>query len=409
MSEQLRPRRQIHRLELEPGEHWWGGAVSDGQAMPFGDRAHRRDLAVNAGFVDDPVRGPNQSAPLLVSSAGRYLWSERPFSFAFDGAGGLEVAGEEVIVGQDGVALASAYRSAAGRFFPPSGRSPAATMFAAPQYNTWIEMPYHPTQQAVTDYARGVLAAGFPPGLIMIDDRWSVDYGVWTFDPARFPRPAEMIEELHDLGFSVMLWLVPFLSPDSSNSRMAARRGWLVRGPDGREIVREWWNGYSTVLDLTQADGVDWLRDQLAALQTLGVDGFKFDAGDVHFYRADDMTVAGDGAVGQCEAWARLASEFALNELRASWKMGGQPLAQRLHDKPCAWGAGGLASLIPESIAQGLIGHAFNCPDMVGGGELRAFTGAAAGDHESGPARRPDRRADLARPGVPLARLRIRP
>ena len=150
MSEQLRPRRQIHRLELEPGEHWWGGAVSDGQAMPFGDRAHRRDLAVNAGFVDDPVRGPNQSAPLLVSSAGRYLWSERPFSFAFDGAGGLEVAGAEVIVGQDGVALASAYRSAAGRFFPPSGRSPAATMFAAPQYNTWIEMPYHPTQQAVT-------------------------------------------------------------------------------------------------------------------------------------------------------------------------------------------------------------------------------------------------------------------
>lgn len=289
MSEQLRPRRQIHRLELEPGEYWWGGAVSDGQAMPFGDRAHRRDLAVNAGFVDDPVRGPNQSAPLLVSSAGRYLWSERPFSFAFDGAGGLEVAGEEVIVGQDGVALASAYRSAAGRFFPPSGRSPAAMMFAAPQDNTWIEMPYHPTQQAVTDYARGVLAAGFPPGVIMIDDRWSVDYGVWTFDPARFPRPAEMIEELHDLGFSVMLWLVPFLSPDSSNSRMAARRGWLVRGPDGREVVREWWNGYSTVLDLTQADGVDWLRDQLAALQTLGVDGFKVDAGDVHFYRADDM------------------------------------------------------------------------------------------------------------------------
>jgi alpha-glucosidase (family GH31 glycosyl hydrolase) len=53
--------------------------------------------------------------------------------------------------------------------------------------------------------------------------------------------------------------------------------------------------------------------------------------------------------------------------------MGGQPLAQRLHDKPPTWGAGGLASLIPDSIAQGLIGHAFVCPDMVGGGDLAVF------------------------------------
>jgi hypothetical protein len=46
--------------------------------------------------------------------------------------------------------------------------------------------------------------------------------------------------------------------------------------------------------------------------------------------------------------------------------MGGQPLAQRLHDKPPLWGARGLLSLVPECIAQGLIGHPFVCPDMVG-------------------------------------------
>lgn len=50
--------------------------------------------------------------------------------------------------------------------------------------------------------------------------------------------------------------------------------------------------------------------------------------------------------------------------------MGGRPLGQRLHDKPCRWGAGGLGSLIPESIAQGLIGAVFNCPDMIGGGDV---------------------------------------
>jgi alpha-glucosidase (family GH31 glycosyl hydrolase) len=371
------------RVSVKADERWWGGAVADGQVMPFGRVAHRRNLATSAGFADDDKAGANQSAPLLVSSAGRYVWSEQPFTFAFDGDGGLELDGRDIVLGEEGSTLATAFQTAAARHFPASSRTPAEQMFTAPQYNTWIEMPYHPTQQLVLDYARGVLEAGFPPGLIMIDDRWSVDYGNWTFDRTRFPRPAEMTEQLHELGFSVMVWLVPFISPDSENSRLAAGNGWLIKGHDGRPVVREWWNGYSTVLDLTHPDGMAWLRRALRELMsTEGVDGFKFDAGDLRDYRADDVTAAGNGAVGQCEAWARLAAEFSFNELRACWKMGGQPLAQRLHDKPRVWGHGGLGSLIPESIAQGLIGHPFNCPDMVGGGELSSFRNGAPLDQE---------------------------
>src|SRR4029450_10698558 len=62
------------RVALLPGECWWGGAVADGQAMPFGRAPHRRNLATSAGFVDDDTDGANQSAPLLVSSTGRYIW-----------------------------------------------------------------------------------------------------------------------------------------------------------------------------------------------------------------------------------------------------------------------------------------------------------------------------------------------
>lgn len=361
------------QIELEPDECWWGGAVPDGQAMPFGTTVHRRDLAVNAGEIDHPDGGANQSAPLLVSSTGRYVWSERPFEFAFDGAGGLTVRGEDVVLDRDGDTLRSAYRAVAERFFPASGRTPAASMFTAPQYNTWIEQPYHPTQEGVLAYARGVMDHGFPPGLIMIDDRWSADYGTWRFEPGAFPDPRSMIEQLHGWGFRVMLWLVPFLSPDSENSRRAVRHGWVITEPDGQPAVRQWWNGYSTVVDLTHPDALAWLRGELAALQELGVDGFKFDAGDLRDYRPDDRAATGTAPVDQCEAWAGFAAEFAFNELRACWKQGGQPLAQRLHDKPRSWGGDGLRSLIPEGIAQGLIGHAFSCPDMIGGGELDSF------------------------------------
>ena len=304
---------EIRTLSIQAGEWWWGGAVADGQLMPFGRAPHRRNLATSAGFADDDHGGANQSAPFLVSSAGRYVWSERPFTFAFDGMGGLELDGQDMVLGEAGGSLASAFRAAAAVHFPASNRTPGELMFTAPQYNTWIEMPYHPTQEAVLDYARGVLDAGFPPGLIMIDDRWSVDYGNWTFDRTRFPRPAEMTQQLHELGFSVMVWLVPFVSPDSENSRMAASKGWLIGGPDGRPVVREWWNGYSTVLDLTHSDAVGWLRGALRELmESDGVDGFKFDAGDLRHYCPDDVTMAGAGAVDQCEAWARLATEYQL-------------------------------------------------------------------------------------------------
>ena len=192
-----------------------GGAVADGTLMPFGERAHQRDLATNGGLVDDPTAGANQSAPLLVFSHGRYIWSDQPFTFAFDGEGGLELTttGTEVEVQVVGSTLADAFQAASRDHFPPSGTTPAELMFSAPQYNTWIEMPYAPTQEGVLAYAQGVLDAGFPPGLLMIDDRWSEDYGEWRFDPTRFPDPAAMIAQLHVWGFAVMLWVVPSSAP----------------------------------------------------------------------------------------------------------------------------------------------------------------------------------------------------
>jgi alpha-glucosidase (family GH31 glycosyl hydrolase) len=369
------------RLRGFPDECWWGGAVADGQLMPFGAVPHHRDLATSAGFVHDPEAGPNQSAPLLVSNCGRFVWSDHPFEFDVDGTGTLSVEGHDLVAGQSGSTLGEAFRAATSHF-PPSGSIPPAEMFTAPQYNTWIEMPYEARQDAVLNYVRGLLDQGFPPGVVMIDDRWSVDYGVWRFDPAHVADPAAMIEQLHAWGCRVMLWLVPFISPDSATFRDLAARRLLVRDTSGEPVIRRWWNGYSAILDVTDPDAVQWLTTQLDALMDLGVHGFKFDAGDLRDYRPDDVTTKPGGPVVSCEAWAQLGLRYRFNEYRACWKMGGQPLAQRLHDKPAAWGAGGLGSLIPDCIAQGLIGHAFVCPDMVGGGDLASFTEGGAVDQE---------------------------
>lgn len=369
-------------LAIEAGELWWGGAAEDGLLMPFGERPFARDLGRPEHHGTAEGSPSNQSSPLLISTHGRVIWSDRPFAFAFQG-GLLRVSGREILVCRCGGTLREAYRSAAHRFFPPSGRAPARELFSGPQYNTWIELPYMPAQEDVVRFAGDLLAAGMPPGVLIIDDSWSPAYGTWRFDRARFPDPSAMSRQLHDWGFSVMLWIVPFVSPDSATFRELESQGLLIRKRSGETAIRRWWNGFSALLDLTNPAATAWTTKQLDTLMTeTGVDGFKFDAGDVRDYRADDIMARTAEPVDLCEAWARVGLRYPFNEYRASWRMGGQPLGQRLQDKPPRWGPAGIESLLPEMLAQGMLGYPFSCPDMIGGGEIGAMSEQGATDQE---------------------------
>jgi alpha-glucosidase len=117
-----------------------------------------------------------------------------------------------------------------------------------------------------------------------------------------------------------------------------------------------------------------------------GVDGFKFDGGDANYYSEKSMLMpprAFDPRVtpnGHSEEFAHLGLDYPLNEYRATWKMGGQPLAQRLRDKNHDWAD--LRKLIPGILNQGVMGYAFTCPDLIGGGEYLSFREARTIDEE---------------------------
>ncbi len=100
-----------------------------------------------------------------------------------------------------------------------------------------------------------------------------------------------------------------------------------------------WWNGYSACLDLTNPGAKQWLTNKLHFLQKeYGLDGFKLDVGDSYFY--DNKNLISYKKVSpndQSEEWAKIGLEFPLNEYRAMWKMGGEPLVQRLADKSHTW------------------------------------------------------------------------
>lgn len=341
------------KVVSDKGEHWWGGFTALGGIMPFTKPTSQYD------FRTQTLN--NQTAPFFVSSRGRYIFSDAPFKWSFDGQNFLIDAPTAVEAVSAGTNLREAYVIAINKHFKPSGVMPPALFFEHAQFNTWIELIYDQNQAGIEAYADAILANGFKPGVLMIDDNWQRYYGNFDFKSEKFPDAKAMIDRLHKQGFKVMVWVSPFVSADSPEYRELKSKGLLVGG--GR--VTEWWNGWSAVYDLTNPDAMNYLQAKLkAAQEKYGIDGFKFDGGDVQFY---DVITANDQTV----AWQTLATKFAYNELRASW--GASNGVQRLGDKDYSWGA--LRGLIPEMIAGSLLGFPYMCPDMIGGGQYGSFIG----------------------------------
>ena len=370
-------------IPLQAGEKIWSGIVKDGHKLPYAV-GYRYDFCAN--------NQDNQIQPLLLGNQGLWIWSEEPYAFEIGNDRILITqARGEVKHGRTGTTLAEARNAASQQFFPASGKMPDELLFTKQQYNTWIELTYNQNQEDVLKYAKAIIDNGFAPGVLMIDDTWQEDYGLWKFHVGRFPDPKGMMEQLHAMGFKVMLWICPFVSPDQAQlvKSLMKDKALLMQKEDDETTwntatdpaVVKWWNGYSAVLDFTNPAAVAWFNGELDRLvKDYGVDGFKFDAGDMDFYPPDSLGMEQVTPNKHCELFARFGLRFPLNEYRACWKLAGQPLAQRLHDKNHSWDD--VEKLIPHMLTEGLSGYTFSCPDLIGGGNYVSFLDGAKIDQE---------------------------
>ncbi len=359
---------------MQKGECFWGGSSNDGVQMPF---------SVTSDFESDYRKiSENQTMPMFLSNKGRCIWSEEPFKIAFKD-GEILIEGNDVVLEVFGKTLREAYIGAMNKHFPPRGNILPEEFFKTPQYNTWMQMTYFQSQEAVLEYAREIIKNGFKPGILMIDEGWQKDYGNWSFDNSKFPKPKEMVDELHQMGFKVMLWVVPYVRADGLFfinhtfdilENEAYTENLFLRDKDAEMYICHWWNGYSAILDLTKEQDREFMDKQLKKLMDeVGIDGFKFDGGTLEDYtgiKSANKSVNRDFTPAERNiAWNEFGSKYTYHEYKDSFKAGGKRTIQRIRDKLHAWGDNGLSDLVPNAIAQGLLGYPFICPDMVGGGD----------------------------------------
>lgn len=374
-------------VKMLKNELWWGGTNVDGCQMPFNKSTRlTRDFRRNA---------PNETMPLFISNLGRIIWSEDAFEVDFKN-GEITLEGdEEIILIEGGNTLKDAFLYARQKFFPTDGRVLNREFFKTVQYNTWIECLYDPTQEHVLRYAHAIIDNGFEPGILMIDEGWHGRYGNWTFDPLKFPDPKAMVNELHGMGFKVLLWVVPLVCPDGKFFIDHYNESNSIHKEDERLFIRtkkapyvpalfHWWNGFSAILNLDNPTDFEFLDNQLQNLiNDYGIDGFKFDGGSVDMYEncingGGDTEYSTNLSSGLNSrqlnfAWNKFASKYDYHEYKDTFKGAALNTIQRLCDRAHRWENNGIDSLIPMSIAQGLIGHPFICPDMVGGGSWVDF------------------------------------
>lgn len=366
------------KIDFLNDECWWGGIVEDGANMPY---TAKTEYVIET--TPDEIVCPDQSAPFFVSNKGRYIWSDEPFKITFD-KGTILIEGEGEIILESGFeTLKAAHAFAANHHFRPTGTIPDELFFSLPQYNTWIELMYNQNEVQILEYAKSIIESGLPAGILMIDEGWSEDYGVFDFYPGRFRNPKGMIKKLHDLGFVVMLWVTPQISPDSNTFRELRQTDYLIKDKNNEIAVRKWWNGFSCVLDLTNPKAEKWFLDKLnGCMEKYGIDGFKFDAGDAYFYKDTDKTYIRQMPKKHTRVYNQFGIQYRFNELRSVWNMGGQPLVCRLQDKMHSWDDHGLNQIIPNTIAQGICGFYYGCPDMIGGGCAGSFLESRIFDEE---------------------------
>ena len=313
----------------------------------------------------------------------------------------------------------SATRVALKQLPRPSAVPDKSLMFY-PIWTTWATSHADVTQQSTLALAKNVLKAksesNFPNGsIIEIDDRWQSRYGDLDFDPVKFPDAKGMVKQLHDMGFLVTVWVMPFLQESSAACEEAKRLGYLLEGSQPpSELVEiltggvgqitgnmvkvlvdrfdwppghweggggstklesgqfRWWGTQPVrAIDFTNDEACEWYVRRLKKLQSdIGLDGFKFDAGEPCFMPYGARThrpIRHPQEYSQAYI-EKVCSKFPLSEVRVAMNTNSYGGLVRMGDKDSVWGVdNGLQSLIPSLLTSSVLGYPFTLPDIIGG------------------------------------------
>jgi alpha-D-xyloside xylohydrolase len=218
--------------------------------------------------------------PFYMSSQGYgvFMYHSCPMTFDFGAAYG---GAQSLFVGEDCLDMfvfLGSPKEILSAYTELTGRSP---MLPPWSFGLWMGRITYTSEQEIMETARKLRDNRIPCDVIHLDtgwfsQEWRCDF---VFDPKRFPDPSGMCKSLHDRGFHLSLWQLPYITPRNRLFREAAEKGYAVADGNGGLPTED------AVWDFSNPEAVRRYQGMLEALLRTGVDVIKADFGEAAPYR----------------------------------------------------------------------------------------------------------------------------
>jgi alpha-D-xyloside xylohydrolase len=167
----------------------------------------------------------------VVHGVGYAPWSQRAYGLKVDDPA-LDLF---LLDGSNGAQIIGQYTALTGRAAVPPLWSLGLILSKA----------YYRTAEEILEVAREVRARGMPCDTITFDGRAWQDTDTrfaFEWDPARYPDPRRVIQQLKAMDFRVCVWEYPLISVRNRLFDELARKGWLLKDDRTGEAYRYQWD-----------------------------------------------------------------------------------------------------------------------------------------------------------------------
>ncbi len=207
-------------------EHYYGLGQQQQGALDL------RDHQIRCWHDYSAIGGENVCVPFMISSRGYGLIWDNPskttinLGFNQQNVWSSEI-GERVsffvIAGANSDEIYQGYRQLTG----------ITQMLPKAAYGYIQSKAIYPTQDQALAVAKGYRDRQLPLDVLVVDFLNMTRQGELDLDPARWPDPAAMNQQLHSMGISTLLSVWPHFSAGTRYYDMLRDKGWLIHSADG--------------------------------------------------------------------------------------------------------------------------------------------------------------------------------
>ena len=114
------------------------------------------------------------------------------------------------------------------------------------------------TQDELLSVAKGYRDRNLPADVLVVDWFYYTKMGQMDMDPANWPDPKAMNDQLHKMGFQTMISVWPRFVPDDRYFAMIQKNGWFEHLADGSPTTGLPYDKAGSDIDTTNPDAAKW-------------------------------------------------------------------------------------------------------------------------------------------------------